>query len=245
MKHPWACCVCAAVASACFSLSPALASDTVEAFDAGLSDLELYTGLAGVGLTAAEQEAGVAGCAGLGVAPAFSLYLAASFATNGYFTSGSAAFELGAFATALDTEHLDLDLGFAVERAGGSLAYFQWVEVNADLEPDLSLAGLYLRAHWGVFGEQQQGRNIAQLGVSATIGAYVAITKRSQLLVELDGGWLTDAEGDGGELGEAHFGYNFQLLDNLELIHDLGIDIPQRSEEPSLSLCVGAIATMQ
>ncbi len=246
MNCAWALLIGAPLVSPMLWASPAVAADTVETFDPGLSNVELYAGFAGMGRSRAEQVASAGTCAGFGVTPGLSLYLAPSFAADGYLVGARAELALGGFGTPVDTSHFDVDVGLGVAHGGGALAGSHWFELNLDLEPDLALAGVYLRGGLDVCGEEDEdGRSTTRLGANTTIGAYVTIAERHQVLVELDGSWDSSDDTVGLPLqpGEAHVGYNFELLSNLELVHDIGVDIPRGDDQASYSLCLGLIAT--
>ncbi len=221
------------------------AADTIEPFDPGLSDVELYAGFEGLGLRRAEQGAFAEGVLGYGITPAMSMYLAPSFAADGYLTGVGPGFELGAFGTPVNTHHLDLDVGLGVATDGEVLAYAPYLELNLDLEPDLELAGLYVRGGLDVFGVvDDAGEPATEWGTNGSAGAYVTLAERHQVLVELDATWVADPEPDTPhtEVGGLHVGYNVQVLDHLELINEVSADVPQTGEAWSFGFFVGFIA---
>lgn len=239
------------------------AADTVETFDSGAVDLELYSGLD----TGVEQ-GGLQGgfgelVLGYGLLPRFSVHLGAALQGEDQFTSGSGAVTAGVFGTPLDTQHLDFDLllDFAGEGTGLSdLCIAPGAEVNLDVKPDLELFGLYLR-----FAERicsmdvvvteddpmttedeltiEQGYSTESVLVA---GAYLTFGRVHQLLVEYDTGFDhgADAAEDITEIGGVTFGYNVAVLDSLELIIQVYLDLPQGAETLRLGVMLGLISTL-
>jgi hypothetical protein len=245
MYRAWTAAAWSVLATGVLWAPAARGADTVETFDPGLSDVELYTGWEGLGLHRADQSAFAEGLIGYGVTPRMSLYLAPAFAVDGYLTNAAGGLDLGGFGTPLDTPHFDVDVGLGASTDGEVLAYSTWFELNLDLEPDLARAGLYLRSGLDVFGAvDEQGRSTTKLGTSGTVGAYVTIAERHQLLAELDSAWTFDPEpgAPATEIGAVHLGYNFQLVDHLELINEVSVDIPQSGQDWSFGIFAGVLA---
>ncbi len=226
--------------------APAAGADTIETFEPGFSDLEIYAGGTGLGLPRGESAPFAEVVAGFGVTPSLSLSLAAYLPGRCRLQDRDPAFEAGGFGTPIDTNHLDLDLGYAIAHDGETVALTEWFELNLDRRPELSAAGLYLKGCLsGLVGGELEP-DAGRLGAGALLGGYVTVARRHQLLLEIDGTWMPGVEPTAScrKLGEGHLGYNLQLLDTLELIHDLGVDLPQGGDRVSFSLFLGVIASL-
>lgn len=221
------------------------AADTVETFDLGLGEFELYLGIDGLGHPLEEQTRTADALLGYGVVPRLSLYVAPSWSVDGYLGESALGLEIGGFGTPIDTDHVDLDLGLAAATDGAFGAYSDFLELNLDLEPDLSLAGLYVRGGLTVSGGQDdQGRALISLEPGSTVGVYVSPTEEHQILAEIDCGWVEGPRGrPEWRHGALHLGYNIGLLDHLELIQEISFDIPDRGEDWGMGFFVGVIAT--
>ena len=217
-------------------------ADTVEAFDTGLSDFEVYT--SDNGISSDEPTTALEACLGYGATPALSLFLALSFEADRFLAS-TIAFELGALGTPLDTNHLDLDLMFAAGTDGNAMGYSPGLELNLDLEPDLAVAGLYLRGGVDLFAaETATGNRVVSLAGHGTAGGYVTLG-RHQLLVEFDATWQTRPAGESPavDVGPVHLGHNLRVDDHLELISEISADVCSATNTPTYGLLVGLIAT--
>jgi hypothetical protein len=241
----------AALAAASAS-TPARALDTLETFDLGASDVELYTGYDGFGLSRADGSAYGDMLLGYGITPGFSAAVGATVSADGTFTSGSSAVHLGAFGTPINTHHIDLDLGIDLSEEAGFFAVTPYFEFNLDLHPDLALAGVYLRGELSYFGREQvvgEGEVAdGEVAVAATpaLGAYLTVAEFHQLLVESDLTWHPRPRDDERrwELGSVALGYNVQILDALELIHEVGADVAQGDESWGYCASLGFLATL-
>ncbi len=87
------------------------AADTLETWDTGAGNFEMYSGFGGLGNDAESQIVDSSLLIGWGVADRFSSYLSTSLSSNGYFTSAESELNLGAFGTLHDSDHFDFDLG--------------------------------------------------------------------------------------------------------------------------------------
>lgn len=236
----------------------ALAADTTETFGQGATDFELYAGFEGIGLKKYERAVTTEALAGFGFQERWSGYLTLGSAANDRFSGATGEFGLGTFATVLDSDHLDLDLFLGSTYGEATMAVAPAFELNLDARPDLAAYGMYLRG-----AEVLNGRDAALDDSSATeteeqheftpsteltLGAYLTIKEGQQLLLEYD---MAFHHGDLGpeppprnEVGGLVLGYNRQVLDNIELVTQAGLDIPNKGEKASGSVSVGIIATM-
>lgn len=244
------------VAFAASSARTARAADTVETWEVGATDLDYYVGYDGLALDDAVQ-----GCIwsdimlGYGLVEGLSAYVGLTFEADGQLADRAAQAYFGVFGTPLDSDHVDLDLflDFAV---GGpdddALHVMPSLELNLDLEPDLQLAGLYVRSGLHLSGTQTHGPTSGgsspggpDAHVELAAGAYWTVAQGHQLLAELDGSYPVVSETEEGlEIGGLSLGYNVEVHRSLELISEVGVDVPEDDELLSGSVMLGLIATM-
>jgi hypothetical protein len=251
----------ARLALACFVASglglshPARAADTVEPFDVGVSNLELYTGYDGLGTTFSDQALMGDFLLGIGVLERLSLYLGTTVEGYRRMRAGDGTVNLGVFGTVLDTRHVDIDLVLGLGLGGPG---FRGVnvspafEINLDREPDLRAYGLYLKGAAVISvsaADPEEGEQAVFLHhYVTTVGAYLTLgpKHRHQLLAEFDVGFHPDA-GDPErrvDIGGIAVGYNVVLHERLELITQLCVDIPQGDEKAAVGLLAGIIVTL-
>lgn len=228
------------------------AADTVETWDKGAGDLDVYMLMEGVG--AAESSQAVAGdiMVGWGLADRFSAYLGTTMQADGYLMNGGTELGLGVFGTPVETDHLDLDLFLDLRSAGEGLSTLQVepaCELNWDAAPDMSTWGLYLRGGLAIAGRESPDKaagveRYADLGM--TVGSYWSLDEHHQLLVEFDATVHDHAAGEGSglETGGVALGYNVFLHDTLELINQVRVDLPQGDERAAVGFMIGLIATL-
>jgi hypothetical protein len=230
--------------------TPAFSIDTIETWGEGDGNLELYSGVEGLGEAAADQALAGAMLMGWGVAKRFSAYLATAMSADGYFTGAETELNLGVFGTPVDTDHVDLDLILDMRVAGHGMdeaSVVPAVELNLDHTPDLGTYGMFLRGGAQIGGSVNAsgdpGRHV-DLGLD--LGGYYTLSPRQQLLVKYDatvhGGG--DPEKSGFEHGAVSLGYNALLGDRVELITEAGMTIAQAGSASSLGVMVGFIATL-
>lgn len=224
---------CAALVLA--AAAPARASDTVETWDVGATDVDFYVGHDGVAFGDIML--------GYGVAPRLSAYLGTTL------SDGETAIYLGVFGTPIDTDHFDLDLFLGMTNGGPGLSQFELapaIELNLDLDPDMRSWGAYLRAHLPVHGRPTTDATAATMAADATyhvaptVGVYRSLGERHQLLLE----YSVDFHPDAVEVGGLAFGYNVAITDGLELINEIYVDIPQAGERVAFGATTGFIATI-
>jgi len=112
-------------------------------------------------------------------------------------------------------------------------------ELNLDLAPDLSLWGVYLR------GCVHLGGGL-HVGVETTLGTYVTLSERHQLLLEADAEFVLHA-GDrqgGVQIGGIALGYNIVVHEAVELITEIFLDIQQPGGSFSTGVMLGLILTL-
>jgi hypothetical protein len=225
------------------------AADTMETFDVGATDVEFYTGVDGLGLPSDERIAFGDMMLGYGLVERLSAYFGTTLEGSGAFTDGCSTHYMGLFGTPFDTNHLDLDLQLDMASGGPEqrLEIRPALELNVDADPEMRTWGLYLRTPLPVYGRKfQTGEQHATFHLESTLGAYVHLADGHQLLMEYDMAFHPDPQ-DGErrtDVGGAAFGYNVTVSDEIELINQVFVDIPQAGEKVSVSLMAGLIATL-
>jgi hypothetical protein len=225
------------------------AADTTEAFDVGATDLDFYTGVDGLGLPSDERAAFGDMMLGYGLTERLSAYFGATLEGSGAFADGSSTHYLGLYGTPFNTDHLDLDLQLDMASGGPEqrLEIRPALELNIDADPEMRTWGMYLRTPLPVYGRKfQTGGEHATFHLEATLGTYVQLADGHQLLVEYDMAFHPDPqEGERRtDVGGAAFGYNVVVSDEIELINQVFVDIPQAGDQVSVSLMTGLIATL-
>ncbi len=235
-------------------------ADTVETFDAGALDVETYFGVTGFGLERSEQTVNANTVLGYGLLDGLSGYMAFGAETNTYLVEGDGGIAFGLFGTPLDTQHFDADLLADVSLDGGNmsaLAATPGFELNFDLKPDMGLCGLYFRAEPTISGRETQ-ESAANADPDAepeyeyvwtlnnTIGTYVALGERHQILVEyLRSETRNPAEGDPGLEDEMFaIGYNVVVNDRLEIVTEFSAHLPHHDEDFFWGATIGFVGTI-
>ena len=227
--------------------------DTVETWEPGATDLDFYTSYNGLGLARSERELGSEIMAGFGLVNGLSAYLGAALGTDEAFSQGSGEIFSGIFGTPIDSDHFDLDLFLDFRLGGTGFSEFQVtpaMELNFDLAPDQQRWGLYLVVATPVYGRTEGEADTATTEVAThletTLGTYVTIAERHQLLLDYEMAWRPMAGTDEQtiEEGTVGLGYNVFLTPALELITEVRFDIPQDDEGFAVGVMVGLIATI-
>lgn len=226
------------------------AADTIETWEAGAGNFEMYSGFEGVGSSTSDQAFASAMLMGWGVANRFSAFVGVSLTADGYFASAESELGLGAFATLYDSDHLDFDLGLDMVVSGPGMNEAVMVpgfEINLDRTPDLSSFGLYLRGAAPIAGGKYDDDEIRRhVDLRFTAGTYFTLSPTQQILLQYD--ITVHDEPEPGvpdvERGALALGYNAILNDSLELISEAWLDVPQGDESYHLGLMVGVIATL-
>ena len=229
------------------------AADTTEPFELGFSDVDFYGGVHGLGLKAHETTLYLDAMLGVGLTPGFSLYLGTILYPNEYFGAASGDLYTGASLTPVDTDHLDVDLLLeATLRRLATASIAPGVELNLDLEPELTLGGLYLRVF--IPFAQAELRTESEGAVSqdlvgateVTVGAYLTVQTGHMIHVEYDMTIPFAPEDDAPAyvIGGIATSYNVVIDEHLELINQVVLDLPQGDETFSVGLMSGFIATL-
>lgn len=228
----------------------ALGADTVETWEVGAGNFELFSEFQGVGSTAPDQGVASAMLMGWGVANRFSAFAATGVSAAGNLSSAEAEIVLGAFGTPYDSDHLDFDLGLDMIASGPGLKEALIVpafEINLDRTPDLSSVGLYLRGAAEIAGGEFGGDEVHRhVDLAFTLGSYFTLSPSQQILLQYN--LTVHDEPEPGipdvERGALALGYNAMLSDILELVSEVWLDIPQDDEDAHLGLKVGIIAAL-
>ena len=241
-----------------FVLHPCLVfgADTVETWDVGATDVDMYLGFDGIGHEEDLRSMFGDMMLGYGIIDGFSVYLGTTLQGHESMGSGTSNIYLGMFGTPLDTDHFDLDLFFDVSLGGESFEEFQIgpaLELNFDLAPERQSWGVYLRAGIPVYGRSisnpehpESPRVEPTFHIATTLGTYYTIRQGHQVLLEFDTCFHPDTRDEDRSLdiGGLAFGYNVSICDSIELINQVYVDIPQQDETPSVGIMLGFIATL-
>jgi len=246
----------AAMLGAFMLCSPAAnAADTIETFNPGASDVEMYVGYDGIGLDKEQRTVFGDMMLGYGLRDGLSAYAGVVLEGDDGFSTGSTTNYIGVFGTPVDSDHFDLDLIFGVS-SGGPDQLFELrpvVELNLDSDPDMAGVGAYVRAPFPIYGREVSSPihptdNETELTfqVETTAGAYAMLAPGHQLLVEYNMGFHPAPNDDerATDIGGVSLGYNVEVADGLELINQVFVDIPQDDEGASFGVMTGLLATV-
>lgn len=222
----------------------ALAADTVETWDEGALDVDLYMTAEALEAEWDEGSRATDVMVGYGLVDRLSIYLGASHEGVEFMSAGGQRWYSGVFGTPLDTDHLDLDLFCDLSSsrlALGALEVGPALEINLDREPDLAAWGLYLRAASPIHPSR-----VIHPTLETTVGTYWTVWDGYQLLAEVD---LTfnpgpDAEGRRVVPGVLAIGGNIGIDETFEFIMQVVLDLPNQGESTSGGAMVGLIVTL-
>lgn len=228
------------------------AADTVEIWAAGEGNMEIYSFYDGMRNAPADQAVGGELVMGWGVAERVSVMLATALSANGTLTGGETGFDIAVFGTALDTDHMDVDLIWGLGAAGegmSEIALTPGFELNLDREPGLESWGVYLRGGAEIYGleaETDGGPDHSHLDLVFTVGSYYTLGADSQLLLEYDA-TLPDRDiphAPDYNHGALALGYNRMVNDCCELVTQLHLNLPDAEIDASLGVMAGFIAAI-
>jgi hypothetical protein len=220
----------------------ATALDTVETFEAGSVDLEIFAGLHGISGAGRHVEGlGFELMLDYGFIDRFSGYVGAQIGSTGNFSevAGGAAF--GIFGTPVDTDHFDMDLMLEFGFGDFGVALTPALELNFDLKPDLKLWGVYVRVEEALTGNVDRGWDGLTPTTVLTAGTYWVAKPRHKLLVEYDMSIANNpAAGERPvDVGMVALGYNFAINDSLILVSSVHCDVPHDGEEVKFGAQIG------
>ena len=225
------------VATTLMLVSSSFALDTTEPFDKGVSDIESYLSASGVKSNSDATSLGYEMVIGAGITDKFGALVSFDAGSgkaqesDNVFMNGWSEFGLGLLLNAVDQEVFKLDFMTNYSSAGEiNIA----TELNFDFTPKF---GLQLSAD-ETFSDG--GTDILYTTGLAPM-LYWTLNENNQILFATD--FSIPSVGD-AEVGSATLGYNVVLNDNIELITEVGIDIPQDDEEASASFSIGFVGTL-
>ncbi len=231
----------------------ARAADTVETWDVGATDVDMYSGVDGVGLTRAEGSLYGDIMLGYGLVNRLSAYVGQKITGNSFFTGGAGTTYLGLFGTPVDTDHFDLDLFLGFDLGGAGYKEFgvtPMVELNFDLDPHRRTWGMYIRTGFRLHGhnltsDDENPQWETHTTLASVLGTYYRIGHH-QILLEFDFAWKKfRAEQERElEIGGLALGYNVTLSNRIELITQAYFNLPQSEERFSVGFMAGIIVTL-
>jgi hypothetical protein len=245
--------------------TPAAALDTIECFDLGATDVEIYAGAAELGRGGGQvaQEFVL----GLGLTETLSAYAGVPVSADQHLASAAAELHFGIFGTLLTRDHWSLDLLFDACVAGdgwSELILAPGLEINYDrIDPAGANGwGLFLQgqvaAHpelhtghggaggaTGVGGAGSAGDALLALHSDLALGIRYRISDTHEWLLQVDGAVpLRSNLEDEATLGALTCGYNFQLAATIELITEWSLQLPQGGEKATFGFLLGFIASL-
>lgn len=233
----------ALLASSLWPRAEARAADTVETFDPGLSNLELYLVYDGLTRSRRKRSLGLEWVAGYGIVPAFSVYVGARMQTVFAPVDLGGELMLGVLATPLDTRHFDLDLGLDLSGPEpAQLSAAPNIELNFDAEDQLARWGTYARASLPVHGGGRLAgsRPTVAVDLELTFGAYSSVARGHQILLEHR--LVVPAMSTPGS-GLA-LGYNVVCSEVFELLTEASVTFVDGYRLPDVAVLVGFVATV-
>ncbi len=228
--------------------SNAFALDTVEAFDEGLTDAEMYISGGNLNLDRAYKTVGSEIVLGAGLPGGANLTAGLSLEGDGYL-NGAGAGALGIFGTVIDTVHFDLDLMLNAGFSATDIELAPGLELNIDQNNDMSGFGFFSGINL-VMGHREtaKGEGEINMDLSFTPGLYYTIAEGNQVLVGTEMTLHLDPEDgqDDFEFNAVGLGYNVELVSGFELITEMGVAFDQGEKEDELgfNVSVGFVATL-
>jgi len=245
----------AALVLALVAAPPARAANTIQNFDEGASYFEGHLAFDGIGLSDLEMQWTVQGILGFGITDSISAYIGVTGTANEVFGAGTLTGNLGVFWNPLDTDHVDLDLLLDIGAGTRGFTLSPGIELNLDIKPERALTGLYIVMWESFTGRDESVKDnpatpykdeaVSKFtlapSTSLSLGTYLTLAERHQLHVVFDMTFRHNAASTekANDVGGIALGYNIMLTDQIELINQVYLDIPQDSESFSVGLSVG------
>ncbi len=229
---------------------PAWAADTIETWDQGAADFEIYFGTDEIGGPASEHKISSTALMGWGLAERFSAFMSLGTESDSFLNNSEGELDFGFFGTPLDTKNVDLDLGFILKLAGPGLSETTatpFFEINLDSARQENPYGIYLRGMIDISGTYTENQQpIRNVDMNFTLGTFYTLYPGQQLFLEYDATFKDepDPEESSFENGSLALGYNLMLNETLELITEARLNIPLENEKTSVGFFVGLIATL-
>ena len=239
----------------CGFATNALAGDTTELIDVNTLEVDPAFGISSMNKNhkpSVFTELGIV----YGVLDGLNVSASVSYETEYGLAGGSAGFGIGFLTTPVDTDMFDLDVmvDFGFSPAGGYSITPQ-LELNLDLDPDMSTFGFYLRLGLPIYGdfiddpaELEEDANDTvktDLAFDFTLGMYYTVAEGHQLLLE-GGATISNLAENVGDLeteGFVSIGYNVLITDTFELTTELAVYLPKDPDGDNVTaaLTVGGV----
>ncbi|MBN2343211.1 MAG: hypothetical protein JXX29_04230 [Deltaproteobacteria bacterium] len=228
-------------------------ADTVEPFEKGAIDFELYTGVAGTGLELYEYSMFGEVVFGYGIWDQLSGYIGIVVDSNSDIADEGAVVALGILGTIVDTRFFDGDLIWETSFERKAYTMSSLVELNVDLHPQQKTVGSYLRSgialcrqypqyDFTTVGEYRDEFQLVGLwGVYATLGDGYQIFFEYDLVLHTVASPLESSI----EVGGVAVGVNVAVHDRIKFINQVYLDIPQSPESLAAEISTGMVATFQ
>ncbi len=220
--------------------SSAQALDTLEPFVPGMTDVELYSGLSGLGED--HQSVSMTGILGAGLTDRISTLILWSASADENLASSGSITGLGLFANLFDQKHVDFDLNLGAEWGGGAFALLPGFELNLDAADKLEKYGLYFRFIMPLSNEPAEPADPADPADTGKIAK--AMTFNPGFYYSIGGGQIlaeyrntTDTSFDSETSGHWGLGFNY-LIKNIDVIMQVGM------EEGAFDIGLGLLATV-
>ena len=227
------------------------ALDTLETYEpGGLTRFEAAVGVEGMGPRGTERGLCTAFLFGVGITDWFSAHYIGSGRSSEHLTNGQTVHGFGVIATPIDSYHFDLDLLADVGFVGTERAFVSpGLELNIDAHPDQSSFGLFVQVGAHVMGRPPLPDGPLQprrkLSVPFALGSYVALADVHRLLLLMDFLSIVDPRPEDRplEVGALRAGYNVAVHEQIELQHEVLLDLPQDGEDVAVGIWFGIQAT--
>ncbi len=211
--------------------APALALDTLELFDPGLSEFRFSLSLSGVGW----DEGAVGGevLLGIGITEWLSGQIIGTGEADQHLAGTAANLGFGIFSTPVETDNVGFDIGLNLVAGGnnrsfGDFTLAPFIEINLDSDPDMNGYGAWLVLEEALSGEGTQVKPVTNF----LVGAYYVVREGHEFLMAFDVAFnhrndpATSGEHDTA-VGGITLGYNSVLTNSVQLISEILFDIPQ------------------
>ncbi len=238
----------AAFAATSLIASSAFAVDTLEAFDKGLTDVEMTVSAGNLNLDREFKTFGSEIVLGAGLPGTLNLTAGLSLEGDGYL-NGVGAASLGLFSTVVDTEHFDLDVMLNGAMDGSAIEIAPGFELNVDSKDELAGFGFFTQVALPLtHRDTEDGKGEIAVDLKLTPGVYYSLADRHQVLVGTEMTAHLNAEDgqDSFQFNSVELGYNVFILRNLELLASAGVAFDQGKDEDKLGFqaSFGFIATL-
>lgn len=231
-----------------FAAGTAAAADTIECHEQGVTSAEFYMGFDGIRHVTGERQVSNELLLARGIDARASAYVGAAFVPGPGFSLDGTDLFLGFLTTALDTDHVDLDLAFDVGVTGtvwSEAVFGPTVELNLDRDPDMATWGGYFRAALPMWRESGPSQLERHVDVCFNPGVYFTPRARQQLLVEYAVDvHLTDSEARRVGASRIALGLNTEIAETLELITQVHADLHRAGDGTEWGVMLGVVTSL-